>query len=576
VSSRRLYALGYGVKTVSCILLLALYRADFPVDVNVGRIMARLGWVPLETEQALEELSEYAPEPAVYKFLRERLNSFGLQTLFELHYHMITLGKVFCEKRMPNCSACPLKDMCEYAGSGGKHLNRAAAAAAAAATAAAERENAAKTAPAAAAPASAANEPPSSSTAPATPAPTTPPAAVTATTMEAAIGASRAVPEVSHSAAAAATAEILEASKTPEEAAAADPVSETPAKALEAITKAGAAWDGGGRPPSGAAAVLGLDPGADWPTARAAHARLSRLVHPDKNSDPRADRAFALITAARNSLAPAALVDDVMADPDGGGPVDDSFRVVDGEVIVGADDGGGGGRGGGGAGAHGGDPSGGYGGGGGCDGDIEDDPSTPEGMSAVAAAATKGFAAAAAAAAASFAASPLQVLVRPPPLNINKIRHELTAWSLPPEMIPAALRQRAPDVDVECYLAVRSGLPAAVAAAEAAGVDIVPLAVLVPCRAAMLAKFPLHGTYFQTNEVFLDAETAARPSLVPAHRLTNLPTVSVYLGSSVASICRGMSRAEVASSFSNRAVCVRSFDPATGHPRPLPRWGCTR
>ena len=111
---------GFGVKTVSCILLLALYRADFPVDVNVGRIMARLGWVPLETEEALEELSVYAPEPAVYTFLRERLNAFGLQTLFELHYHMITLGKVFCEKRTPNCAACPLRDMCEYARSGGK------------------------------------------------------------------------------------------------------------------------------------------------------------------------------------------------------------------------------------------------------------------------------------------------------------------------------------------------------------------------------------------------------------------------------------------------------------------------
>jgi hypothetical protein len=35
-------------------------------------------------------------------------------------------------------------------------------------------------------------------------------------------------------------------------------------------------------------------------------------------------------------------------------------------------------------------------------------------------------------------------------------------------MIPAALRQRAPGVDVECYLAVRSGLPAAAAAAAAA------------------------------------------------------------------------------------------------------------
>ena len=105
---------GFGVKTVSCILLLALYRADFPVDVNVGRIMARLGWVPLETEEALEELSVYAPEPAVYTFLRERLNSFGLQTLFEMHYHMITLGKVFCEKR---CStvAHVRSATCEYA-----------------------------------------------------------------------------------------------------------------------------------------------------------------------------------------------------------------------------------------------------------------------------------------------------------------------------------------------------------------------------------------------------------------------------------------------------------------------------
>ncbi|ABO96003.1 predicted protein, partial [Ostreococcus lucimarinus CCE9901] len=39
---------GMGVKTTSCVLLLALHRTDFPVDVNVGRIMARLGWVPLE------------------------------------------------------------------------------------------------------------------------------------------------------------------------------------------------------------------------------------------------------------------------------------------------------------------------------------------------------------------------------------------------------------------------------------------------------------------------------------------------------------------------------------------------
>jgi len=193
---------------------------------------ARLGWVPLETEQALEELSEYAPEPAVYTFLRQRLNSFGLQTLFELHYHMITLGKVFCEKRTPNCSACPLRDMCEYASSGGKHLNDSraaepavagvASAAASEGPGGAEQENAAQKTripiePAAPATPASATGVSSSSTARTTPALVTSIAAAiaTAATREAAIDV-RAVPEVPHEAAAAATAEILEASKTPE------------------------------------------------------------------------------------------------------------------------------------------------------------------------------------------------------------------------------------------------------------------------------------------------------------------------------------------------------------------------
>ena len=575
---------GFGVKTVSCILLLALYRADFPVDVNVGRIMARLGWVPLETEQALEELSEYAPEPAVYTFLRDRLNSFGLQTLFELHYHMITLGKVFCEKRTPNCVACPLRDMCEYAASGGKHQQPANATMAVAP----EQDNKGGTgkrkeslgserhvswadrnerSPPSVTLASA-TEQIYSPTAPATPIPPTPAAtAAPATTRETPT-------RVSHAAAVAAIKEILENSNAPTGGAVSLPPLEAADEALNAITTVGSAWHRAGRPPSGAAAVLGLDPGADWSSARAVHARLSRLIHPDKCRDPRADGAFALITAARNCLSPTMPLDDVLTPiEEFGGAMDDSIRIVDDEVIVGAED----------------DsacPKGQQKGIPGNDDDtngkevdIEDDPTTPEGMCAVAAAAaTKGFAVAAAAAAASVIASPLQLQMRPPSLNLSKIRHELTAWSLPPSMVPSMLRDRAPDIDIDCYLAVENGLPSAVATAKSAsssrGENMIPLAILVPCRAAMFAKFPLHGTYFQTNEVFLDAETATRPELVPAHRLNHLPTVSVYLGSSVASICRGMSRAEVASSFANRAVCVRSWDPATGHPRPLPKWAC--
>ena len=53
----------------------------------------------------------------------------------------------------------------------------------------------------------------------------------------------------------------------------------------------------------------------------------------------------------------------------------------------------------------------------------------------------------------------------------------------------------------------------------------------MPCRAAMYAKFPLHGTYFQTNEVFLDAATAVVPTMVLTRRLEFLPTVNVFLGS---------------------------------------------
>ena len=522
---------GYGVKTVSCILLLALYRADFPVDVNVGRIMARLGWVPLETEEALEELSQYAPEPAVYKFLRERLNSFGLQTLFELHYHMITLGKVFCEKRTPNCAACPLRDMCEYASSGGKRQQKE------------DDRNVPEPAPARAA----------------------------AVPVETAEGQPEQEPDD-------ATRNPARNPAGDDDAAAPGTPAPFPANNLESVLVAGAAWDSSGRPPVGAPAVLLLDPGAGWAEARLAHARLSRAVHPDKCADERAARAFELVTAARNAMAPSVPEDDVR---EGAFAVrDEVVRVdADGEVVVGprgslsTTERGGNGR----TATRG--PTATSDGGLGNDepGDIEDvggargakDASRPD----------KGFARAAAAAAASHAASPLQLRTRPAAISTTRVRHELIAWSLPADMIPEALKRRAPDVDADCYLAVRCLLPSALAEAERAGAnagcEVTPLSILVPCRAAMYAKFPLHGTYFQTNELFLDARTAAAPIMVPARRLEFLPTVSVFLGSSVASICRGMSRAEVAAAFTHRAVCVRSWDTEFGgRPRPLPRWAC--
>jgi hypothetical protein len=52
----------------------------------------------LQAEQALEQLDRYPQEPEVHKYLHSRMMAFDISTLYELHYTMITLGKVFCHK----------------------------------------------------------------------------------------------------------------------------------------------------------------------------------------------------------------------------------------------------------------------------------------------------------------------------------------------------------------------------------------------------------------------------------------------------------------------------------------------
>eukprot|EP00210_Caulerpa_lentillifera_P002681 g2561.t1 len=111
---------GFGEKSAACVTLLALHLKCFPVDVNVARICARLGWVPLKTTEKIEDLDLYAPDLEVHKYLKKRLLHLDFEVLYELHYQMITMGKVFCTKRNPRCGQCPLKSKCEYALNGGK------------------------------------------------------------------------------------------------------------------------------------------------------------------------------------------------------------------------------------------------------------------------------------------------------------------------------------------------------------------------------------------------------------------------------------------------------------------------
>ncbi|KAM6543171.1 hypothetical protein CsatB_007618 [Cannabis sativa] len=108
---------GLGLKSVECVRLLTLHHLAFPVDTNVGRIAVRLGWVPLQPlpeSLQLHLLELYPVLETVQKYLWPRLCKLDQRTLYELHYQMITFGKVFCTKSTPNCNACPMRGECRH------------------------------------------------------------------------------------------------------------------------------------------------------------------------------------------------------------------------------------------------------------------------------------------------------------------------------------------------------------------------------------------------------------------------------------------------------------------------------
>ncbi|PKU80819.1 protein ROS1A [Dendrobium catenatum] len=108
---------GLGLKSAECVRLLTLQQLAFPVDTNVGRICVRLGWVPLQPlpeSLQLHLLELYPVLATIQKYLWPRLCKLDQRTLYELHYQMITFGKVFCTKRKPNCNSCPMRGECKH------------------------------------------------------------------------------------------------------------------------------------------------------------------------------------------------------------------------------------------------------------------------------------------------------------------------------------------------------------------------------------------------------------------------------------------------------------------------------
>lgn len=92
---------GIGPKTANIVLNFAFNQLVIPVDVNVHRVVNRLGWVNTKNPEKTEiELEKILPK----KYWRE-FN--GIFVLF---------GKTICVPISPKCSSCPINKLCSRIG----------------------------------------------------------------------------------------------------------------------------------------------------------------------------------------------------------------------------------------------------------------------------------------------------------------------------------------------------------------------------------------------------------------------------------------------------------------------------
>ncbi|MBK7865751.1 MAG: endonuclease III [Ignavibacteriales bacterium] len=90
---------GVGVKTASCVLLFSLRRNVCPVDTHVNRIVNRVGLVSSnQPEKTFNYLLGKIPDGLAHSF----------------HSNLILLGREFCKPTNPDCSNCPLLQICEF------------------------------------------------------------------------------------------------------------------------------------------------------------------------------------------------------------------------------------------------------------------------------------------------------------------------------------------------------------------------------------------------------------------------------------------------------------------------------
>ncbi|OAY69909.1 Protein ROS1 [Ananas comosus] len=119
---------GLGLKSVECVRLLTLHHVAFPAGVGTTSTASGVSAIASSRTVGLllfsvnikicfmyyEACPRYPMLETIQRYLWPRLCQLDQETLYELHYQMITFGKVFCTKSKPNCNACPMRGDCKH------------------------------------------------------------------------------------------------------------------------------------------------------------------------------------------------------------------------------------------------------------------------------------------------------------------------------------------------------------------------------------------------------------------------------------------------------------------------------
>ena len=92
---------GVGRKTAAIVLQFSLNRPAFPVDTHIYRVTGRLGVRPASMNvEKTHLLMEQLIDPADY---------------YAGHLNLIRLGRETCHPQKPDCTHCPVENLCLYA-----------------------------------------------------------------------------------------------------------------------------------------------------------------------------------------------------------------------------------------------------------------------------------------------------------------------------------------------------------------------------------------------------------------------------------------------------------------------------